>query len=114
MSLIQLHNFFNPKTVAVIGANDRTDSVGYSIFKNIKDSAYEGKVFPVNLNDGTVQGVKAYFSVCDIGEHIDLAIIATPAPTVIDLVIECGKAKVSGVAIISSGLKKRARRPKNV
>jgi len=105
MSLVQLHNFFNPKTVAVIGANDRENSVGYSIFKNIKDSAYEGKVFPVNLNDGTVQGVKAYSSVGDIGEHIDLAIIATPAATVLELMEECGKAKAGGAVIVSSGFK---------
>ena len=105
MSLSQLHSFFNPKTVAVIGANDREDSVGYSIFKNIKESAYEGKVFPVNIKSQIVQGAKAYASISEIGEHIDLAIIATPAPTVLELVIECGKAGVSGVAIISSGFK---------
>ncbi|MFZ3074428.1 MAG: GNAT family N-acetyltransferase, partial [Minisyncoccales bacterium] len=105
MSLAQLHNFFNPKTVAVIGANDREDSVGYSIFKNIKNSAFGGKAFPVNIKAKTVQGVKAYASISEIGEHIDLVIIATPAPTVLDLVTECGKAKVSGITIISSGFK---------
>ncbi len=105
MSLSQLHNFFNPKTVAVIGANDREDSVGYSIFKNIKDSEFGGKVFPVNIKAKTVQGAQAYPTIAEIGEPIDLAIIATPAPTVLGLVIECGKAKVSGVAIISSGFK---------
>ncbi|MFA6376286.1 MAG: acetate--CoA ligase family protein, partial [Candidatus Paceibacterota bacterium] len=105
MSLIQLHNFFNPKTVAVIGANDRENSVGYSIFKNIKDSAYTGKVFPVNIKAKIVQGIKAYGSVSEISEHIDLAVIATPAATVLDLVIECGKSGVGGVAIISSGFK---------
>jgi len=105
MSIAQLHNFFNPKTVAVIGANDRENSVGYSIFKNIKDSGFGGKAFPVNINAKTVQGAKAYARISDIGEHIDLAIIATPAPTVLDLVVECGKSKVSGIAIISSGFK---------
>jgi acetyltransferase len=105
MSLAQLHNFFNPKTVAVIGANDRPDSVGYSIFKNIKESTFGGKVFPVNIKAKTVQGIKAYASVAEIKEHIDLVVIATPAPTVLDIIEECGKAGVGGAAIISSGFK---------
>lgn len=105
MSLKQIHNFFNPKTIAVIGANDRENSVGYSIFKNIKDSEFSGKVFPVNINSKIVQGIKAYPRISDIQEHIDLAIIATPAATVLELVQDCGKAKVDGVAIISSGFK---------
>ncbi|MCU0653235.1 MAG: acetate--CoA ligase family protein, partial [Candidatus Pacebacteria bacterium] len=105
MSLKQIHNFFNPKTVAVIGANDRENSVGYSVLRNIRDSDFSGEIFPVNIHDGTVQGIKAYASVKDIGKHVDLAVIATPAPTVLDLVKECGLAGVDGVAIISSGFK---------
>jgi len=105
MSLIQLHNFFNPKTVAVIGANDRVNSVGYSIFENIKKSKFSGRVIPVNSHAKTVQGVKAYASVTDIKEHIDLAVIATPAPTVPDIMEECGRAGIDGAAIISSGFR---------
>jgi acetyltransferase len=105
MSLIQLHNFFNPKTVAVIGASDRENSVGGSIFRNIKDSGFAGRVIPVNNRAAAVQGMVAYASVAEIKEHIDLAVIAVPAPAVIGVMEECGKAKVGGAVIISSGFK---------
>jgi acetyltransferase len=59
----------------------------------------------VNIKDKTVQGVKAYPTMAEIKEHIDLAIIATPAATVLDIMEECGKAKVGGAVIVSSGFK---------
>jgi len=101
----QIHKFFNPETIAVIGANNRENSVGYSVFRNIKKSKFKGRVFPVNINSETVQGSKAYASILDIKEKIDLAIVATPAFTVPNIVKECGKAKVAGVTIISSGFR---------
>ncbi len=98
----QIDKFFNPQTIAVIGANDRENSAGFSIFKNIK-SSFKGKVYPVNNSADIIQGEKAYPSVSELPEKIDLAIIATPAPTVLGLVEECGKAGIDGVVIISSG-----------
>ena len=103
MSLERLNKFFNPKTIAVIGASNNEHSVGYSMFKNIKDSAYQGTVYPVNIKDGVVQGVVAYRSVSKLPTPPELAIIATPAPTVLSIVEECGKAGVNGAIIISSG-----------
>jgi acetyltransferase len=105
MPIQQIHRFFHPKTVAVIGASDRPDSVGHSIFKNIKDSDFSGKVYPVNNRAKTVMGCPAGASIADIKEPVDLAIIATPAPTVPAIVEECGKAGVAGAIIISSGFR---------
>jgi len=65
-----LDKFFHPKTVAVIGASDRLHSVGGAIFSNIKNSAFAGKVFPVNNKNAAVQGRKAFPSVGDIGEKV--------------------------------------------
>ncbi len=105
MPIQQIHRFFHPKIIAVIGASDRANSVGHSIFKNIKDSPFEGEVYPVNNRAKTVMDRRAYASISDIKKHVDLAIIATPAPTVPELVEECGRAGVAGVVIISSGFK---------
>ncbi|MCX6758171.1 MAG: CoA-binding protein, partial [Candidatus Nealsonbacteria bacterium] len=105
MSWKQINTFFNPESIAVIGANNRETSVGYSVFKNIKDGGYRGKVFPVNNNSPEVQGSKSFASILDIKDPIDLAIIATPAPTVLPIVLDCVKKKVGGVAILSSGFK---------
>jgi acetyltransferase len=105
MPFTEIEKLFDPKTIAIIGANNNKDSVGYFVFENIKKSDYKGKVYPVNIEKKKVQGVKAYPSITDVPEKIDLVIIATPAKTVSKIVEECGKAGVKGIVIISSGFK---------
>jgi acetyltransferase len=105
MSMGKLEVLFNPKTIAVIGANSDKKSVGYSIFSNLIGSGYEGIVYPVNMKRTSVQGVKSYPSVSSVPDKVDLAIIATPAAGVPALLEECGMAGVSGVVIVSSGFK---------
>lgn len=95
---------FNPKTVAVIGASDEEDSVGRALMENLLLSDRR-KVFPVNPKKETILGLAAYRYIADIPEHIDLAIVSTPAATVPGIVEECGKAEVEGVTIISAGFK---------
>lgn len=107
-----LGKFFNPKTIAVIGASDRPHSVGGAIFSGIKNSAFAGKVFPVNNKNTTVQGQKAFPSVGDIGEKVDLAVIATPAPAVLPILDDCVRAGVGGAAIVSSGFKESGKQGK--
>jgi len=77
-----LNNFFNPKSIAVVGASANKEKLGHSILKNILDYKYKGKVFPVNLKGGKVLGLKSYRSVLDIENKIDLAIIVIPAKAV--------------------------------
>jgi acetyltransferase len=96
----QLDKFFNPKIIAVIGASDRQHSVGGAIFANIKNSAFAGKVVPVNNRAGTVLGDKTFASVADIVEKIDLAIIATPAAAVLGVLDECARAGIPGAGIV--------------
>lgn len=103
MPLEKLNKFFCPKTIAVIGASNNERSVGYSVFKNIKQGGYQGDVYPVNIKDSVVQGQTAYKSVSEMPVVPELAIIATPAATVPDLVEECGRIGTNGTIIISSG-----------
>lgn len=101
----QLDLFFNPKTIAVIGASDREHSVGGAVFSNIKNSAWQGKLFAVNNRASVVGGQKAFASIADINEDIDLAIIATPAPVVIDILKDCADTHAKNAVIVSSGFK---------
>jgi len=71
-----IENFFNPKSVAVIGASNEKEKVGYALMNNLK--SFKGKVFPINIKRKTILGKKAYKSVLDIKEKIGLAIIAIP------------------------------------
>jgi acetyltransferase len=105
LGIENLNHIFNPKHIAVIGASDREGSIGAKIFSNLTGGGYKGEVFPVNPFRQTVQGIPAYPSISKIPCKIDLAVIATPAHTVPQVVEECGKAGVAGVVIISAGLK---------
>jgi acetyltransferase len=105
LGIENLNRIFNPKRIAVIGASERKGSIGAKIFRNLIGVGYEGEVFPVNPFRQTVQGIPAYPRIDKIPLKVDLAVIATPAHTVPQIVEECGKAGVSGIVIISAGFK---------
>ncbi|HHE76694.1 MAG TPA: hypothetical protein ENL27_01785, partial [Candidatus Parcubacteria bacterium] len=71
-----LNNFFNPKSIAVIGASGKKEKLGYAILKNILDYNYRGKVYSVNLKRKKILGLKTYPSVLYIKDKIDLAVVA--------------------------------------
>ncbi|XES76333.1 MAG: acetate--CoA ligase alpha subunit [Candidatus Bathyarchaeia archaeon] len=105
MGTLNLDKIFNPQSVAIIGASDTEGSVGYAIVKNFTRLGYAGKVYFVNLRKPEIAGTKTYPNVAAIPEPVDLAMIATPAKTVPDVVEECGKAGVKGAIIVSAGFK---------
>lgn len=100
-----LDKIFRPASIAVIGASDRTDSVGYAVLKNLTAGGFPGAIYPVNRKHTHIQGLKAYLSVLDIPHDIDLAVVATPGETVPDLIKECGKKGIHGMVILSAGFK---------
>lgn len=95
---------FNPGTVALIGATEKRGAIGRAILENLLRSK-ERRIFPVNPLREKVLGVKSYPSITSVPEHVNLAVVATPARSVPELVEECGKAGVEGVLIISAGFK---------
>ena len=98
-----LTSLFEPKSVAVIGASDRENSVGNILFKNILDSGYKGRLYPINPKHETVQGVEAYKSIEEIGARVELAVIATRPQTVPAIVEQCGRSGVKNVIVVTSG-----------
>jgi acetyltransferase len=100
-----LDKIFNPKSVAVIGASDEKDTVGYALMKNFTELGFSGKVYPVNIRKTEILGLTAYPSVEQIPEPVDLAVIATPAKTVPDILQQCAKTGIKGIIIISAGFK---------
>ncbi len=105
MGVENLDKFFNPRRVAVIGASEKERSVGAKLLRNLIGVGYKGAVYPVNPFRPTVQGITAYPTIEKIPRQVDLAIIATPAHTVPQIVEECGKAGVTALVIISAGFK---------
>ena len=102
-SLDRLKTLFNPEAIAVVGASGREGTVGHALMQNLIGSGYGGIVHPVNPKRKSVLGVKAYASVTEIPDRIDLAVVATPATTVPRVIQDCGDAGVSAVVVISAG-----------
>jgi acetate---CoA ligase (ADP-forming) len=111
MKAHQLAKLFAPGTIAVIGASRNPDKIGNSIVKNILDSGYKGKVFPVNPREKEILGLKCYGSVEDIppqgqnGETAELAVIAIPAGRVLEAVKDCARSGIKLVIVVSAGFK---------
>ncbi len=100
---MSLEKLFIPESIAVIGASSKKGKIGYEILENIIEYGYKGKVYPININKKEIMGLKAYKSVLDVKEDIDLAVIAIPAKFVPSVLLECGKKGIKAVTIISSG-----------
>lgn len=98
-----LANFFQPNSIAVIGASDRDKSVGMKVYKNLLEGKFVGKLYAVNPKHPKVQKQRCYSSVKEINDNIDLAIITTPNRTVPKILIDCGEKNIRAVVIISSG-----------
>ncbi len=97
--------FFEPRTVAVIGANRQRGKIGAEILHNLQASGFTGKVIPVHPSADDVQGLRAYSRVLDIPDDVDLAIIVVPSSAVLDAVDECLAKGVRALCIISAGFR---------
>jgi len=97
--------FFKPKSIAVIGASGTPGKVGYNVVKNIIESKYSGKIYPINPKANEILGIKAYKSVVDVSEEIDIAIFVVPAKFVNEIAEECGKKGIKGLVVITAGFK---------
>jgi acetyltransferase len=102
-----LDPMFVPESVAVIGATSRPGTVGRSILENLLHGKFQGKVYAVNANHPEVLGLKTYASIRDIPGTVDLAIVATPATTVPQLIGECVDAGAKSAIVISAGFRER-------
>jgi acetyltransferase len=100
-----LDAIISPKSVAVIGATEKAGSVGRTIVWNLLSSPFGGTVYPVNPKRANILGIKAYSSIAEVPDKVDLAVIVTPAPSVPALIAECVAAGVKGAIIISAGFK---------
>ena len=100
-----IDRMLNPKAVAAIGASEKEGSVGQAIMKNLLLGKDQRKIYPVNPKRENVMGLKCFPSIARIPEHVDLAVIATPAKTVPKIVEECASAGVDGAIIISAGFR---------
>ena len=98
-----MEQFFNPKSIAVIGASDKPDSIGHTLVQNLIDGGYDGEILPVNPHLEEVHGLKAYRAITDAPPFTDLAIVAVPIAMTPEVVRQCVRAGTRGVIIIAAG-----------
>ena len=92
-----------PERVAIIGASRRDESIGALVMRNILEAGYQGELYPIHRVAEQVQGVKAYPSILETPEPVDLAIVVVPAAQAIEVVKDCGKAGVKALLVLSAG-----------
>ncbi len=100
---IDLKGLFYPKSVAVIGASNTQGKLGWNVFRNLLTHGFSGKLYPVNPNIEEVQGVRAYKSIKDVPEKVDVAIVLVPAKQTPKVVEECCQAGVKYIIVESAG-----------
>lgn len=98
-----MNGLLTPKSVAIIGASSTPGKIGHTVVKNLIESKYEGKIYPVNPKGDDILGIKCYPAVTDIPGEVDAAIMTLPAKFVLESVKECGEKGVKGLIIITSG-----------
>ena len=98
-----LDKFFKPASIAVIGTSKNTTKIGHAILKNILISDYECDLYPINLKEKEILGIKCYKKLADVPDKIDLVLISVPAKIVPKIMRECKNKNVENVIIISSG-----------
>ncbi|MDY6852038.1 MAG: acetate--CoA ligase family protein, partial [Thermodesulfobacteriota bacterium] len=103
MSIYNLNKFFEPRSIAIIGASQKEQSIGGAILQNLTQAGFKGPVFPVNPTYGKLLDIKCHPSLSRIDEPVDLAVITTPIQTVPGIIQECVKAGVGGAVVISAG-----------
>jgi len=109
-----MENFFNPKSVAIIGASHTPGKIGYAILENFVLGKYKGRIYPINPDTTPILDQKVYPSVKKIPEKIDLAIVAVPAPIVPKILKECVDKKIEAVIIISAGFSEIGKEGKEI
>ena len=105
MNTHYLASLFTPESVALYGASDRVDSVGGVVFKNLMSSGFKGRIYAINSKRDVVQGEKAYSSLDEIDELVDLVVVATPASSIPAIVEACGERGVKMMLILSAGFR---------
>ena len=103
MSAINLDKIFHPQSIAVVGASQRSGSIGFALMRNLIQEGYPGKVYPINPRYKTIWKLEAFPSLLELESPVDLVIMAAPIASAPQTVRECKENGAGGVVIISAG-----------
>src|ERR687897_51916 len=98
-----IERLLTPGSVAVVGARRSPDKAGQVLVRNLVGSGFTGPVYPVNPSAAAVSGVPAYASVRSIPGEVDLVVVAVPADSVMDVILDCADKGAKGLVVVSAG-----------
>ncbi len=100
-----LEGLFHPRSVAIVGASKNPGKLGYHVMKSLTEGGFKGELYPVNPRETELFGLRAYPSVLEVPQEVDVAIVALPARTVPDILKQCAAKGVKGIVLITAGFK---------
>ncbi|MBC8075043.1 MAG: CoA-binding protein, partial [Chloroflexales bacterium] len=100
-----LEEIFAPQSVAVIGASPDPTRLGHRVLANVVENGYKGRIYPIHPTAADVLGHKAYPSVLDVPDDIEMAVVVIPPQHVLPVIEQCGQKGVRGLVIITAGFK---------
>ena len=97
--------FFDAKGVAILGASTNPKKLSYGILENLVSYGYKGEVYPVNPNATEILGRKAYASIADVPDPVELAVVVLPVTVIMETMREIGERGIKAVVIITGGFR---------
>jgi acyl-CoA synthetase (NDP forming) len=104
-----LHSFFTPQGVAIIGASSNPGKLSHGILKNLIQYGYQGGIYPVNPSSKEILNVPCYAGIQDVPDPVDLAVIILPSQMIAAVIKDCGLRGIKAAIIISGGFGKWVR-----
>lgn len=101
----KLKDLFSPRSVAVVGASNSFDKLGYHLMKSLVEGNYGGRIFPVNPKGGKIWGINSFTALREVPDEVDLAVVSVPSPLIPEIIDECGRKKVKGMVLITAGFR---------
>lgn len=102
---MNLEKVMRPRSVAVIGASKSETKRGFQAIRTLLDGKYEGKIYPINPKEEFILGFRCHSSITTVPDPVDVALIATPAATVPEILEDCGRKGISGAVILAGGFR---------
>lgn len=100
-----LNAILEPRSIAIIGASRRPNTIGYQILDNLLKHGFTGAVYPVNPNATSIHSIRAYPTISEVPDEVDLAIVVVPKQHVLEAAEACGEKGVKGIVVISAGFR---------
>ena len=100
-----LRVLFNPASVAVVGASQKQDKLGYHVMTSLMTGKFAGKIVPINTEAQKILGIKSFSSIADVEGPVDVAIVVVPARFVREIFEQCIGKEVKGIVLITAGFK---------